>query len=128
VTEFVGRNQGGYGNLVVVRHQLGYTTWYAHLSAITTWVGESLSSGTRVGLVGATGNATGPHLHFELRRYGIPLDPRPFLLNAVAARHGSGGVRARSCPSRAPLVNYRLQRIDACRSVVGGRRGGARAP
>src|SRR5262245_6093506 len=119
VTEFVGANQGGYGNLVVVRHQLGYTTWYAHLSTITTWVGEQLSAGTRIGLVGATGNATGPHLHFELRRFGVALDPAPYLVRVVAAGRRGGGVRARSCPTRAPLVNYRLARIDSCRAVRG---------
>ena len=59
-TVFAGRNFGGYGNLVVVQHRLGYTTWYAHLSQITSWVGEQVVGGTRVGLVGSTGNSTGP--------------------------------------------------------------------
>ena len=89
VTEFAGWNSGGYGNLVVVRHRLGYTTWYAHLSIITTWVGERVTGGTRLGYVGATGHATGPHLHFELRRNAVPIDPRPYLLAAVATRASS---------------------------------------
>jgi murein DD-endopeptidase MepM/ murein hydrolase activator NlpD len=115
VTEFVGLNYGGYGNLVVIRHRLGYTSWYAHLSSITTWVGEQVSGGTRIGYVGATGNATGPHLHFEVRRWGVAVDPAPYLLAAVAAHRGDdGGVRARSCPTRAPLANYRRAKIDAC--------------
>jgi peptidoglycan hydrolase-like protein with peptidoglycan-binding domain len=89
VTEFAGWNSGGYGNLVVVRHRLGYTTWYGHLSVITTWVGERVTGGTRLGYVGATGHATGPHLHFELRRNAVPIDPVPYLLAAVATRASS---------------------------------------
>ena len=118
VTEFAGWNSGGYGNLVVVRHRLGYTTWYAHLSSITTWVGERVIGGTRLGYVGSTGHSTGPHLHFELRKNAVPIDPVPYLLQAVATRTGStgGGVAARACPIREPLVRYRRARLDACRA------------
>ena len=87
-TIFAGQNYGGYGNLVVIQHRLGYTTWYAHLSSITTWVGEPVNGGTRIGLVGSTGYSTGPHLHFEVRRYNTPIDPEPMLLGAVASRAG----------------------------------------
>ena len=110
VTEFVGLNQGGYGNLVVVRHRLGYTSWYAHLSAITTWVGERVKGGTRIGLSGATGHVTGPHLHFEVRRWGTPIDPAPYLLAAVA----STATRPHTCWGGALVVNYRRERIDDC--------------
>lgn len=89
-TIFAGRNYGGYGNLVVVQHELGYTTWYAHMSSITTWVGEAVSGGTRLGYVGSTGYSTGPHLHFEVRRYNTPIDPEPLLLDAVASGRGGG--------------------------------------
>jgi peptidoglycan hydrolase-like protein with peptidoglycan-binding domain len=135
VTEFAGWNSGGYGNLVVIRHRLGYTTWYAHLSTITTWVGERVSGGTRIGYVGSTGHATGPHLHFELRRNAVPIDPMPYLLVAVATRASSaangggeggaaaggggrtgGGVAARACPIRKPLVRYRKAPLDACKA------------
>jgi murein DD-endopeptidase MepM/ murein hydrolase activator NlpD len=138
VTEFAGWNSRGYGNLVVVRHRLGYTTWYAHLSIITTWVGEEVTGGTRLGYVGSTGHSTGPHLHFELRKNAVPIDPMPYLLQAVATRasaarassngggaalgggsgNGStgGGVAARACPIRAPLVKYRRAPLDACRA------------
>jgi murein DD-endopeptidase MepM/ murein hydrolase activator NlpD len=85
-TIFAGYNAAGYGNLVVVQHRLGYTTWYAHLSSITTWVGEQVEGGTRLGYVGSTGYSTGPHLHFEVRRYDTPIDPIPMLLPSVAAR------------------------------------------
>ena len=91
-TLYAGWNSGGFGNLVVVQHRLGYTTWYAHLSGITTWVGESVEGGTRLGYVGSTGRSTGPHLHFEVRRYDTPIDPLPLLLSQVAAR--AAGVAA----------------------------------
>jgi murein DD-endopeptidase MepM/ murein hydrolase activator NlpD len=75
-----GWNSGGYGNLVIIRHRLGYETYYAHLSAISVTVGQAVAGGTQIGLVGATGDATGPHLHFEVRHNGIPIDPVPLLL------------------------------------------------
>ena len=73
--ESAGWNAGGYGNLVVIRHRLGMTSWYAHLARITTASGTCLSAGDPVGTVGATGRATGPHLHFELRVRGAAVDP-----------------------------------------------------
>jgi murein DD-endopeptidase MepM/ murein hydrolase activator NlpD len=95
-TIFAGRNYGGYGNLVVVQHTLGYTTWYTHMSSITSWVGERVSPGTRLGYVGSTGYSTGPHLHFEIRRYNTPVNPVPLLTGAVASSRGSaGGAHAR---------------------------------
>lgn len=97
-TIYAAYNYGGYGNLVVIQHRLGYTTWYAHLSQITTWVGEQVVGGTRIGYVGATGDATGPHLHFEVRRYDTPINPVPFLLDAIASRS------PRATPSRAREV------------------------
>jgi peptidoglycan hydrolase-like protein with peptidoglycan-binding domain len=118
VTEFAGWNTGGYGNLVVIRHGLGYTTWYAHLSTITTWKGEQVKGGTRIGYVGSTGNSTGPHLHFELRQEAVPVDPLPYLWQAVATRASGngGGVAARECPIREPLVRYRKAPLDACKA------------
>jgi murein DD-endopeptidase MepM/ murein hydrolase activator NlpD len=70
-----GWDAGGYGNLVVIRHRLGMTSWYAHLSTIAVRRGQCLVAGTRVGTVGATGRASGPHLHFELRLRGAAIDP-----------------------------------------------------
>nr|MDQ2631209.1 M23 family metallopeptidase [Actinomycetota bacterium] len=83
-TIFAGYNYGGFGNLVVVQHRLGYTTWYAHLSSITSWVGEQVEGGTRIGYVGSTGRSTGPHLHFEVRRYNTPIDPAPLFVTPLA--------------------------------------------
>jgi murein DD-endopeptidase MepM/ murein hydrolase activator NlpD len=70
---------GSYGNLVVVRHPSGYETRYAHLSAVSVQVGDQVGAGQQVGNVGTTGYSTGPHLHFELRHDGTPIDPAPFL-------------------------------------------------
>lgn len=89
-TIFAGYNYGGYGNLVVIQHRLGYTTWYAHLSSITSWVGERVVAGTRIGYVGSTGHSTGPHLHFEVRRYDTPIDPVPLLLPTARRALGAG--------------------------------------
>jgi murein DD-endopeptidase MepM/ murein hydrolase activator NlpD len=86
-TIYAAYNYGGYGNLVVIQHRLGYTTWYAHLSSITSWVGEQVVGGTRIGYVGSTGHSTGPHLHFEVRRYDTPIDPIPQLLPTVATQY-----------------------------------------
>jgi murein DD-endopeptidase MepM/ murein hydrolase activator NlpD len=70
-----GWDGGGYGNLVVVEHPRGVRSWYAHLARIDVRDGQSVVAGTRLGSVGATGVATGPHLHFELRLAGAALDP-----------------------------------------------------
>jgi peptidoglycan hydrolase-like protein with peptidoglycan-binding domain len=110
-TIFAGWNTGGYGNLVVVQHRMGYTTWYAHLSQITSWVGEQVSGGTRLGYVGSTGFSTGPHLHFEVRRWNTPIDPMPYLLSGTAASTGGASAKVRCADPDA----YRSARIDDCR-------------
>jgi murein DD-endopeptidase MepM/ murein hydrolase activator NlpD len=83
VVESAGWNSGGYGNLVVVRHRLGYETYYAHLSAISVRVGQAVAGGSQIGLVGGTGRVTAPHLHFEVRHDGVAIDPVPMLLAQV---------------------------------------------
>lgn len=74
---FVGR-RGGYGNVVELRHPGGYTTLYAHMSRFASGMraGRKVEQGQVIGYVGATGLATGPHVHYELRRNGQPLDAR----------------------------------------------------
>ena len=110
-TVFAGWNSGGYGNLVVVQHRLGYTTWYAHMSRITTFAGEHVQGGTRLGYVGSTGHSTGPHLHFEVRLNNVPLNPVPYLLAGTAARATGVTVKAR-CKDPAA---YASAKIDDCR-------------
>jgi hypothetical protein len=93
VVSFAGLNTGGYGNLVVVSHRLGFETWYAHMSVIAASVGQAVSGGVTIGYVGSTGHSTGPHLHFEVRHFGTPIDPTPYLLGYMSA---SGGAARRS--------------------------------
>ncbi|WP_425832125.1 peptidoglycan DD-metalloendopeptidase family protein [Streptomyces fractus] len=72
----------GFGNQVVLRHADGYYTQYAHLSRIGVSVGDRLDAGETLGLSGATGNVSGPHLHFEVRitpQFGSGIDPLPWL-------------------------------------------------
>src|SRR3954467_12193149 len=78
---FAGWNSGGYGNLVVVQHRLGYQTWYAHLSRFAVSSGSRVAGGVRVGCVGSPGPPTGPHLHFEVRHNGVPINPEPYFLS-----------------------------------------------
>jgi murein DD-endopeptidase MepM/ murein hydrolase activator NlpD len=74
VVESAG-NLGGYGNAVVVKHNNGHSTVYAHLSQMSVRRGQSVAQGQTIGKVGATGLATGPHLHFEFRVNGKHQDP-----------------------------------------------------
>jgi len=69
------RRRDGWGKLVTIAHGHGVRTMYAHLSTVGVRVGQWISGGTLVGLVGATGDATGPHLHFEVRVRGAAVDP-----------------------------------------------------
>lgn len=78
---FVG-HMGNYGLLVEVGHGLGYSTRYGHLSAVQVTQGQLVDRHQHIGLVGMTGGTTGPHLHFEIRRAGEPMDPITFLLRA----------------------------------------------
>jgi murein DD-endopeptidase MepM/ murein hydrolase activator NlpD len=71
--------QGGYGNAVVIDHGGGMATLYAHQSTIALTTGQNIAAGTVIGYVGSTGNSTGPHLHFEVRLGGTPVDPTPYL-------------------------------------------------
>jgi murein DD-endopeptidase MepM/ murein hydrolase activator NlpD len=71
--------RGGYGRLVIVDHGGGLTTRYAHLAGIEVATGTRVRAGATLGTVGSSGVSTGPHLHFEVRRQGVPVDPRPLL-------------------------------------------------
>jgi murein DD-endopeptidase MepM/ murein hydrolase activator NlpD len=74
--KFAGR-KGGYGNLVILRHQNGYETYYAHLSGFASGIrpGRTVSQGQVIAYVGSTGASTGPHLHYEVRIAGKPQNP-----------------------------------------------------
>lgn len=71
--------RGGYGNIVIIDHRNGLATLYAHQSRVGVTLGQKVSTGQVVGLVGQTGMSTGPHLHFEVRELGAPADPMLYL-------------------------------------------------
>lgn len=66
----------GYGNLVVIKHSKGVSTHYAHLRTILKKVGEIVKTSSKIGTIGISGQSTGPHLHFEIRQNGEPIDPQ----------------------------------------------------
>lgn len=66
---------GGWGNLIRIRHGLGYETWYAHQSAFRVHKGQTVTAGQVIGVIGNTGTSAGAHLHFELRLFGVPINP-----------------------------------------------------
>jgi peptidoglycan hydrolase-like protein with peptidoglycan-binding domain len=123
VVSFAGMNTGGYGNLVVISHRLGFESWYAHMSRIAVSAGRPVSGGVTIGYVGSTGHSTGPHLHFEVRHFGSPVDPTPYLLGYLSARdrkraHASGKKR-RTCRPNADARKSRdtdplTARLDRC--------------
>lgn len=78
VVIFAG-SQSGYGNLVLIDHGDGVVTAYGHQSRILVGDGQRVERGERIGDVGNTGRSTGPHLHFETRVHGNPVDPRKYL-------------------------------------------------
>ncbi|MBB6624954.1 peptidoglycan DD-metalloendopeptidase family protein [Clostridium gasigenes] len=73
-------NDGGYGNLIMIKHADEMVTYYAHLSNIHVSVGDKVEKGNVIGLVGNTGFSTGPHLHFELRVGGKAVNPSEYLM------------------------------------------------
>ena len=78
---FSGRDSG-YGGLVVIDHGGEIDTYYGHLSAMYVREGQAIHRGQPIGAVGATGRATGTHLHYEVRVRGTPVDPQRYLARA----------------------------------------------
>lgn len=116
-------NGGPYGNLTEIQHPDGVQTWYAHQSRISTTVGSRVRPGQVIGAVGATGNTTGPHLHFEVRIGGQTVDPRPWLSGApaVAADGGVSFDPAVADQLRAQLAEAEVTRNQAARIAADAR-------
>lgn len=75
-----GWNDQGYGNFVIIDHNIDYVTLYSHLADIFVQEGEVVAQGQRIGTVGSTGNSTGAHLHFEIRDFGRRANPVELLM------------------------------------------------
>ncbi|MCA1064359.1 M23 family metallopeptidase (plasmid) [Rossellomorea sp. AcN35-11] len=76
--EFAGWDNGGYGNKIIINHKNGIKTLYAHLSSIDVSVGQRVQKGSKIGVMGTTGESTGVHLHLEVRKNGKLVDPMDF--------------------------------------------------
>lgn len=74
-----GWDNGGYGNMIEIDHRNGYVTIYGHLSSINVSVGQTVSKGANIGVMGATGDSTGIHLHFEVHKNGSLKNPLDYL-------------------------------------------------
>jgi len=81
-TVTIAGRQRGYGNVIYVDHGAGLSTRYGHLSEIDVKIGQTVTRGQTIGLVGSTGRSTGPHLHYEVRINNQPVDPRQYLPGA----------------------------------------------
>jgi murein DD-endopeptidase MepM/ murein hydrolase activator NlpD len=117
--EFAG-TQSGYGNVVVVRHGPSRSTLYAHLSRINVRQGQHIGQGQTLGLVGATGWATGPHLHFEFKLDGKQMDPIKMARNSDAQRLGTASrpaFEAQWRDAQAQLAAGALPPIDTAQLV-----------
>jgi murein DD-endopeptidase MepM/ murein hydrolase activator NlpD len=83
VIEYASWNDGGYGNMIYIRHADGTITRYAHMNELYVKEGQTVSQGQTIGAMGSTGFSTGPHLHFEIRpNGGSAIDPMAFLASA----------------------------------------------
>jgi murein DD-endopeptidase MepM/ murein hydrolase activator NlpD len=83
VVETVGFDYGGYGNEVVINHGFGYKTRYGHMSRFKATVGQKVKRGEVIGYVGSTGKSTGTHVHYEVIKGGIAVNPINFFFNDV---------------------------------------------
>lgn len=116
VVEFAGW-QSGYGNVIEIRHDAKHSTLYAHLKSIAPTVrkGARLSQGDLIGFVGATGWATGPHLHFEIKQSGRHVNPLTATLPSVAPLPGQvhAAFKAGAEPLREQLALLERVRLAA---------------
>nr|WP_296446383.1 M23 family metallopeptidase [Rhodoferax sp. UBA5149] len=111
VVDFAGV-QNGYGNVIILQHRNNYKTVYAHLSRINVHKGESVSQGQNIGAVGATGWATGPHLHFEYRINNVYHDPL-----TIARENNTVPLSASAKPAFARLASENRVALSAAATL-----------
>jgi len=85
IVAMAGHSGGGYGNIVVINHGYGYQTLYAHLSKVLVRPGKRVERGDLIARSGRSGLVSGPHLHYEVRRNGISMDPTDFFYDDITA-------------------------------------------
>lgn len=113
VVEFAGR-QNGYGNVVKIKHGNARATLYAHLSRIDVKKGQRIEQGQRIGAVGSTGWATGPHLHFEFRVNGQHVDPM-----RIAKASEAVAIAPSSKPEFVALAQSLQSKLDIADTLIG---------
>jgi Meckel syndrome type 1 protein len=127
----------GYGLMVCIRHAGGVTTCYAHMSRTAATVSQQVQAGQVVGYVGCTGNCTGPHVHFEVRRDGTAVDPAPYLAgtqtiagttSTASASHATAASTRRTTTTSAGTSGRATVQAAVVRSsATGGVEAGAAA-
>lgn len=105
--------QNGFGNVIFIKHRNGHETVYAHLSKINVRQGQNVSQGQTIGLVGSTGWATGPHLHFEFRVNGAQQDPM-----TIAKQSETIPIVAASLPAFRQLASGVKNQLQAAASIM----------
>ncbi len=93
-------NSGGYGNKIVINHGFSYETVYAHLSKIKVKKGQKVKRGEVIGLMGNTGKSTAPHLHYEVHKAGIPMNPIYFFFNDITPAEYQAMIELSAQPSQ----------------------------
>jgi murein DD-endopeptidase MepM/ murein hydrolase activator NlpD len=91
----------GYGNMVIISHGFGYETVYAHMSKMNVKPGQNVKRGQVIGHVGNTGKSTSPHLHYEVRKNGLPVDPINFFFNDITPEEYALMIEQSERPSQA---------------------------
>lgn len=115
ITAVVGPNKPSYGQYVVIDHGNGESSLYAHLDSVLVGVGQVVSAGTQLGTVGATGNASGPHLHFEERTGGAVVDAwfhgARFPMNSSLTSQNCGAVAVTDVPLAGDMFGGRAAEV-----------------
>jgi murein DD-endopeptidase MepM/ murein hydrolase activator NlpD len=93
-------NSGGYGNKITINHGYGYETVYAHLSKIKVKKGQRVKRGEVIGSMGNTGKSTAPHLHYEVRKSGVPMNPIYFFFNDITPAEYQAMIELSKQPSQ----------------------------